>query len=177
MTQPTIRDYDAELDRVMRVNSYWRDMEREEGREVAKLELMYEMACIEADRMRSDEREEEEKRNLIIRSELNAYLNHRDNFEGTFEELINLDAEFVRQQAAKGFNVSYEINKLQESERRWIKWHQEQTEHKRFLAEIAAEKRAEKIADMSLFAELIAKKIGKENWQILKAWAAAGGRL
>lgn len=181
----TPQDLDAELDRVMRVNPYWRNLMKEEGREVAKLELMFELSSIEIDQVRRKEKRAEDERNLIILSELNAYLESRDKFKGTLEEAMALDAEFMKLQEGKGHNlsawldewgttISDEITKLQKSEKSAEEHRQWLLQTKRQAIEAEAKRLQMRLEEYKLKAEITAEANGREAFKIIQSLIDSG---
>lgn len=158
------------LDRVMKINPYWRNIYLEHGRQTACSELAYKQFNIEMEYERRKEADIREKRQDTILGELYNYLEKREQFKGTYSELWSCDAAFLKEQIGKGYGedewlnqfgdtLRREIQKLQSGERFWIADRRRIAERERQERQAEAEKRRMKDEASQRQADKFAKAV------------------
>jgi hypothetical protein len=120
-----------ELDRVMKINPYWRNMYHKYGRATACAELSFEKFKIEDAHKSRVQKAAEDAKHLMWRRELDLHVEtRRAKGGGSYKKLWALDDEFLKDQTAKGrcvdewidqwgTTIKNTLSKLRSSEEWW----------------------------------------------------------
>ena len=168
-----------ELDRVMKINPYWRDMVRVHGRKDAELELMFEISSIEIKAKRREKEDAAQQLRDEIDSDWNRFLDARFNLSfplsrTNLAKLNALDAKFIEDQHAKGYPIEFlktKIANMQQSDAKEVAWMEEK---RRRAAQDELDRQLKKIETEQRRAATFAKAVRIEAEKLIKDLLKAG---